>query len=103
MFFDQNENNFYCELLSNWLKQSIIVCMQVLKINSIMVILHLINLGGKMTLLVLNSMYWTWSTWKPYDYFQERAMNQIKWLEEQLELAKSKGNKVLITSHIPPG
>ena len=68
-----------------------------------MVILHLINLGGKMTLLVLNSMYWTWSTWKPYDYFQERAMNEIKWLEEQLELAKSKGNKVLITSHIPPG
>jgi hypothetical protein len=56
-----------------------------------------------MSLLVLNSMYWTLSTWKPDDYFQERAMNQMKWLEEQLQLAQSTNKKVIITSHISPG
>ncbi|CAB4020803.1 Hypothetical predicted protein [Paramuricea clavata] len=56
-----------------------------------------------MTLLVLNSMYWDWKTWKPDAYFQERAEKQIKWLEEQLQLAKSKNKRVILTSHIPPG
>ena len=59
--------------------------------------------GGKMSLLVLNSMYWTFSTWKPDDYFQERAVNQMMWLEEQLKLANSMNKKVIITSHIAPG
>ncbi|XP_028412957.1 sphingomyelinase phosphodiesterase D-like isoform X2 [Dendronephthya gigantea] len=58
---------------------------------------------GSMTLLVLNSMYWTKSTWISADYFQERANKQIAWLKEQLELANSTGKKVIITSHIPPG
>ena len=56
-----------------------------------------------MTLLVLNSMYWDWKTWKPDAYFQERAEKQIKWLEEQLQLAKSTNKRVILTSHIPPG
>ena len=63
----------------------------------------LFNVGGRMSLLVLNSMYWTSSTWEPYDYFQERAINQIKWLEKELQLAKSTKKKVILTSHIPPG
>jgi hypothetical protein len=66
-------------------------------------IFTLMNSGGKMTLLVLNSMYWDWKTWKPDAYFQERAEKQIKWLEEQLQLAKSKNKRVILTSHIPPG
>lgn len=56
-----------------------------------------------MTLLVLNSMYWTKSTWKPYAYFTEIAQTQMEWLEIQLNLAKKLRKKVLITSHIPPG
>jgi Tat protein secretion system quality control protein TatD with DNase activity len=56
-----------------------------------------------MTLLVLNSMYWTSNTWRPDDYFQERAEKQINWIEEQLQLAKSTDKKVILTSHIPPG
>ena len=56
-----------------------------------------------MSLLVLNSMYWTLSTWKSDDYFQERALNQMMWLEEQLKQAESMNKKVIITSHIAPG
>jgi Tat protein secretion system quality control protein TatD with DNase activity len=44
-------------------------------------------------------MYWNWKT---DDYFQERAVEQIKWLEEQLKLAKSMNKRVILTSHIPP-
>lgn len=56
-----------------------------------------------MILLVLNSMYWTWKTWLPDMYFQERAEKQMMWLEEQLALAKLQNKKAILTSHIPFG
>lgn len=60
-------------------------------------------LDGKILLLVLNSMYWTKSTWKHDKYFQERANEQLKWIEMQLKHARRTGLKIIITSHIPPG
>ena len=52
-----------------------------------------LRLDGTMTLLVLNSMYWTKGLWKSDAYFRETAATQMDWLNK----------KVLITSHIPPG
>ena len=48
-------------------------------------------------------MYWTKSTWKHDKYFQERANEQLKWIEMQLNHARRTGLKIIITSHIPPG
>ena len=57
---------------------------------------------GKMTLLVLNTMYWN-NNWYTDPLVDEIAENQFVWFENQLQLAKDEGKKVLIMSHIPPG
>ena len=55
-----------------------------------------------MVLLVLNSLYWS-----PYVgsnmEIVAKAITQLKWLENQLGLAKSQGQKVILAGHIPPG
>ena len=55
-----------------------------------------------MVLLVLNSLYWS-----PYVgssmAIVAKAVTQFEWLENQLELAKSQGQKVILAGHIPPG
>ncbi|XP_028413417.1 acid sphingomyelinase-like phosphodiesterase 3a [Dendronephthya gigantea] len=58
---------------------------------------------GKMNLLVLNTMYWTKSAWKPKNYFVNRANTQMKWLEGQLNIARKTKKKVIISSHISLG
>ena len=56
-----------------------------------------------MILLILNSLYWTRSMWKPNDYFTKRAHAQMGWLEEQFKLARRRKKKVIISSHISLG
>ena len=57
---------------------------------------------GKMVVLVLNTMYWNDNRYT--DPLVDRiAENQFVWFENQLQLAKEQGKKVLIMSHIPPG
>lgn len=53
-----------------------------------------------MVLLVLNSLYWS-----PYvvGSSADKAKGQLEWLENQLELAKSQGQKVMLAGHIPAG
>ena len=59
-----------------------------------------------MILLVLNTMYWNVkanevSHGNPM--IKKVACKQMDWLEEQLKTAKKNGQKVFISSHIPPG
>lgn len=55
-----------------------------------------------MVVLVPNAMYWN-NNWQTYPLWDEIAERQLQWLAEQLVLAKNKGKRVLIMSHIPPG
>lgn len=58
--------------------------------------------GGKMVLLVLNSLYWSAYVGGSVDIVG-KAKRQLEWLETQLELAKSQGQKVMLAGHIPAG
>lgn len=55
-----------------------------------------------MVLLVLNSLYWSVSVESSAEIIQ-KASRQLAWLENQLELAKSRGQRVMLASHIPAG
>ena len=55
-----------------------------------------------MVVLVPNAMYWN-NNWQTYPLWDEIGERQLQWLAEQLALAKNKGKRVLIMSHIPPG
>ena len=56
----------------------------------------------KMVVLVLNTMYWNDNGYTD-PLVNKIAENQFEWFENQLQLAKKEGKKVLIMSHIPPG
>ena len=58
--------------------------------------------GGKMILLVLNTMYWNDNRYTD-PLVEQIAENQMQWFSNQLQLAKDQGKRVLIMSHIPPG
>ena len=55
-----------------------------------------------MVLLVLNSLYWSVAVDHSAEISQ-KAVQQLTWLENQLELAKRRGQKVILASHIPAG
>lgn len=55
-----------------------------------------------MVLLVLNSLYWSAYVGGSVDIVG-KAKRQLEWLETQLELAKSQGQKVMLAGHIPAG
>ena len=55
-----------------------------------------------MVLLALNSLYWSVYVESSAEIVQ-KASRQLVWLENQLELAKSQGQKVMLASHIPAG
>lgn len=55
-----------------------------------------------MVLLVLNSLYWSVYVGSSVDII-DKAARQLEWLENQLELAKSQGQKVMLAGHIPAG
>lgn len=55
-----------------------------------------------MVLLVLNSLYWSVSVESSAEIIQ-KATRQLAWLENQLELARSRGQRVILASHIPAG
>eukprot|EP00795_Rhopilema_esculentum_P004337 gene4337-20546_t len=59
----------------------------------------------KLVLLQLNSNYWNVECIKrnPKGQTLVIADAQMKWLENQLQIAKSADNKVIISGHIPPG
>ena len=59
-------------------------------------------LDGKMVLLVLNSLYWSVAVKRSVETDQ-KASKQLVWLENQLRLAKSHGQKAMLASHIPAG
>ncbi|RMX40093.1 hypothetical protein pdam_00002226, partial [Pocillopora damicornis] len=61
-----------------------------------------IAIGGKMILLVLNTMYWN-NNWYTNDLVKQIAETQMQWFKDQLQLAKDQKKRVLIMSHIPPG
>lgn len=53
-------------------------------------------------MLVLNSLYWSPYVGSSADII-DKAKGQLEWLENQLELAKSQGQKVMLAGHIPAG
>jgi len=55
-----------------------------------------------MVLLVLNSLYWSPYVGSSADIVN-MAKRQLEWLENQLELAKNQGQKVMLAGHIPAG
>ena len=55
-----------------------------------------------MALLVLNSLYWSSYVGSSATIIA-KAKRQLEWLENQLELAKSQGQKVMLAGHIPAG
>ena len=55
-----------------------------------------------MVLLVLNSLYWSPYVGSSADII-DKAKRQLEWLENQLELAESQGQKVMLAGHIPVG
>ena len=59
-------------------------------------------LGGKVVLLVLNSLYWSVAVARSVETDQ-KATKQLAWLETQLTLARSRGQKAILASHIPAG
>ncbi|XP_068676058.1 sphingomyelinase phosphodiesterase D-like isoform X2 [Montipora foliosa] len=58
--------------------------------------------GGKIVLLVLNSLYWSVTVERRVETDQ-KASKQLVWLEEQLLLARNQGQKAIVASHIPAG
>lgn len=59
-------------------------------------------LDGKVVLLVLNSLYWSKAVNRSVETDQ-KASKQLVWLENQLKLVKSHGQKAMLASHIPAG
>lgn len=57
---------------------------------------------GKVVLLVLNSLYWSAAVNRSVETDQ-KASRQLVWLENQLKLVKSRGQKAMLASHIPAG
>ena len=53
-------------------------------------------------LLVLNSLYWSVEVNHNPEILQ-KAVEQLTWLEAQLEIAAMRGKKVILVSHIPAG
>ena len=51
---------------------------------------------------MLNSLYWSPYVGSSADII-DKAKGQLEWLENQLELAKSQGQKVMLAGHIPAG
>ena len=70
--------------------------------SSILTFILSIFQGGKMVLLVLNSLYWSPYVGSSADIV-DKSKRQLEWLENQLELAKSQEQKVMLAGHIPPG
>eukprot|EP00118_Oscarella_pearsei_P009979 m.59030 g.59030 ORF g.59030 m.59030 type:complete len:495 (+) comp34857_c0_seq2:111-1595(+) len=63
------------------------------------------SLSSKLTLLVLNTVYYSTSVKQQYrtPLFEETAEMQLTWLLKQLENSEREGRKVIIAGHIPPG
>ena len=59
--------------------------------------------GGKMTLLILNSLYWSRPYWTPHSHVAQRALAQMDWLKEQFKLARRNKRKIIIGGHISLG
>jgi len=55
-----------------------------------------------MVLLVLNSLYWSVAVERSVET-DRKATKQLAWMENQLKLAKSRGQKAILASHIPAG
>lgn len=58
--------------------------------------------GGKIALLVLNSLYWSFGVERSVE-IDQKASQQLVWLESQLMLARARGQKAMLASHIPAG
>lgn len=59
--------------------------------------------GGSILLIVLNTNYWSVSSYKRNTNVTIIGDIQLAWLRDQLRSAKQKDQKVLISGHIPPG
>ncbi|XP_062516522.1 acid sphingomyelinase-like phosphodiesterase 3a [Corticium candelabrum] len=61
------------------------------------------QLTPKLSLLVLNTNYFSaWATVQT-ELFLETAKGQLEWLRQQLQSAEDNDAKVIISGHIPPG
>ena len=60
-------------------------------------------LGGRMTLLVLNTMYFQVYSSINTTFIQNKAETHMQWIEDQLKIARQAGRKVILASHVPPG
>ena len=64
-----------------------------------------VSLSSKMTLLVLNTVYYSTSVLNEHrtSLFNKTANDQLTWLAEQLKITETEGKKAIIAGHIPPG
>lgn len=108
-----NSSDWYKELLTSW--APLILCSSCpndVKKPTTLVVLEESFLeggyynasiaGGKIVLLVLNSLYWSVAVDHNAEIFQ-KAVQQLTWLEYQLEIAAMQGQKVILVGHIPAG
>ena len=61
------------------------------------------QLAPKLTLLVLNTNYFSVKATVQTELFLKTATRQLQWLESELEKADQNDARVIISGHIPPG